>query len=180
MLSPLKEEPSIVCSLLDSKPHDLVDVYLMLLELTAGLVVILIAFTPDLRDWGTSSNRPNGHPHEPLARWRAPRLGPRPKNTVLYCTVLAGHQLWRLGKPLALKQLPTHLNRWISAPCSDQQHCSVHWSNRPAGQQGSHWGSCSLLAAGRALGLVMRDRLGASRCKLLGCCCRGPCLTGTA
>ena len=57
----------------------------MLLELAAGLVVISIAFTPDLRDWGTSSNRPYGHPHEPLARWRAPRLGPCPPNTVLYC-----------------------------------------------------------------------------------------------
>jgi hypothetical protein len=28
-----------------------------------------IALTPDLRDWGTLSTRPHGHPQEPLACW---------------------------------------------------------------------------------------------------------------
>ena len=54
-------------------------------ELTAGLVVIAIARIPDLRYWGTS--QAFGHPHEPEARWLAPRFGIPSHNycTVLYC-----------------------------------------------------------------------------------------------
>jgi hypothetical protein len=44
--------------------------------------------TPDLSNWGTPSDRPYGHPHEPLAGWRVSRLGPCPDAcTVLYRTV---------------------------------------------------------------------------------------------
>ena len=54
------------------------------LELTAGLRVILIAPTLDLRDWGTL--QAFGHPHEPLARWLVLRFGIPSHN---YCTVMA-------------------------------------------------------------------------------------------
>jgi hypothetical protein len=56
-------------------------------------VSVSIALTPDLRVWGTLSNRPHGHPHEPAACWRAPRLEPFLSNSTvlhcLYCTVFA-------------------------------------------------------------------------------------------
>jgi hypothetical protein len=47
-------------------------------EALAGLVVISVALTPLLRDWGTPVG-PVGTPQKPAARWLAPRLGPCPR-----------------------------------------------------------------------------------------------------
>jgi hypothetical protein len=53
----------------------------MLPELTAGLVVISIALTPNLG----CATRPSEHPHQPLARWLVRRLGLCPQLLYWLC-----------------------------------------------------------------------------------------------
>jgi hypothetical protein len=79
-----------------------------LLELTAGLRVISITPTPDLRDWGTYG--PMGNPHEPLARWLVPRFRIPSHN---HCTVTVLYYFCRVD------QTPQLLNfESQSEPCS--------------------------------------------------------------
>ena len=58
----------------------------MLLECTAGWVVISIVLTPDLRLGYVS--RPSGNPHESLARYQVSRMGLCPQVPCTDCTAL--------------------------------------------------------------------------------------------